>query len=146
MIGRGGQQRFLNIIRDGELKNCRVTMDDAKNAFTIFGKNLHSIREGTTRSKIEHVPSNQRIPLPLAILAAHKTVTLCIDYMFVDKMVFFVTTSRNLYFTTIENITSRTMLSYCLPAIKNVTGLYKARGFKIETIHADEEFNFTRIK
>ena len=88
MIGRGGQQRFLHIIRDGELKNCPVTMDDAKNAFTIFGKNLHSIRGGTTRSKTEHVPSNQRIPLPLDILKAHKTVTLCIDYMFVDKFFF----------------------------------------------------------
>jgi len=140
MIGRGGQQRFLNIIRDGELKNCPITIDDAKNAFKIFGKNLHSVRGGTTRSKTEHVPSNQRIPLPLPILAAHKNVTLCIDYMFVDKMVFFVTTSRNIHFTTIENITSRAMLSHCLPAIKNVTGLYKARGFKIETIHADEEF------
>ena len=44
---------------------------------------------------------------PLDILTAHKNVTLCIDYMFVDKMVFLVTTSRNLHFLTIENITSR---------------------------------------
>jgi len=51
-------------------------MDDAKNAFTIFGENLHSIRGGTTRSKTTHVPSNQRILLPLDILKAHKTVTL----------------------------------------------------------------------
>ena len=32
------------------------------------------------------------------------------------------------------------MLSHCLPAIKNVTGLYKARSFKVDTIYADKEF------
>ena len=88
MIGRGGQQRFLNIIRDGELKNCPVTMNDAKNAFIIFGKNLHSIRGGTIRSKTEHVPSNQLILSLLDILTAHNTVTLCIDYTLVEKLFF----------------------------------------------------------
>ena len=59
--------------------------------------------------------------------------------MFIDKIVFLVTTSRNLHYLTIENITSIAMLSHCLPAIKNVTGLYKARGFNVDTIHADKE-------
>ena len=58
MIGRGGHQRFLNIIRDGELKNCPVTIDDANNAMTIFRKYLNSIKGNTTRRKIQHVPSN----------------------------------------------------------------------------------------
>ena len=140
MIDHGGQQRFFKIIRERELKDCPVTMDDAKNVFTIFGTNLHSIRGRPTRTKTTHVPSNQRILLPLAIIQAHKNVTLCIDYMFFDKMVFLVTTSRNLHFITIENITSKGMQSHCLPAIKNVTGLYKARSFKLDAIHANEEF------
>lgn len=116
MIGCGGHQHFLKIIRDREVKKCLVTMDDAQNAFTIFEKNLNSIRGNTTRTKTDHVPSNKRIPLPLDITQAHKNVTL-IDYRSVDKMTFLVTTSRNLHFITIENITTRAIISHCRPGL-----------------------------
>ena len=140
MIGLGGQQCFIENIRDRKLKNCPVTIDDAKNAFRIFGRNLNSIRGITKRKKTEDVPSNQRILLPPDIAKAQKNVTLCIDYMFLDKMTFLVTISRNLHFITIANITTRAMQLHCLPAMKNVTGLYKAPSFTIDAIHVDEEF------
>ena len=36
------------------------------------------------------------------------------------------------------------MLTYCLSAFKNVHACYKARGFVIDTVHADEEFQSLR--
>ena len=34
----------------------------------------------------------------------------------------------------------RTILTHCFPALKNFNAIYKAWGFVIDTIHADEEF------
>ena len=78
--------------------------------------------------------------MPPKILAAHKQVTLCIDYFFIDGLTFFITVSRNIHFITVENVMERTILTHYLPALKNVHAIDKARGFVIDTINADEEF------
>jgi N-dimethylarginine dimethylaminohydrolase len=62
------------------------------------------------------------------------------DYFFIDKLVFFITVSRNIHFISVENVLEKTMITHCLPAFNNVNACYKARGFVIDTVHADDEF------
>ena len=118
MIGRTSHASFIKIIRDNLLKNCPITIADANIALSINGPNHNASRGKTTRQATEHVRSNQRTPLPPEILAAHKQVTLCVDYFFIDGLVFFITVSRNIHFITVENVTERTILTHCLHALK----------------------------
>jgi hypothetical protein len=140
MIGRPGHAFFIDIIRNRHGKNCPITEQDANIALDINGTNLAAIRGKTTRQATEHVQSDQRVPLPPEILAAHKKVCICMDYFFIDKLVFFITVSRNIHFISVENVLEKTMITHCLPAFNNVNACYKARGFVIDTVHADDEF------
>jgi hypothetical protein len=68
-------------------------------------------------------------------------VTVCFDIFFVDGFALIGTVSRNLHFITVEYIQNRTILKHALPCLKQVNNLYKACGFQITMMHADEEFS-----
>jgi hypothetical protein len=59
--------------------------------------------------------------------------------MFVNKLPFFITVSRNLHFGTVESIPNQ-QTSTVAAALKQVVGIYERRGFRIKTIEADPEF------
>jgi hypothetical protein len=59
--------------------------------------------------------------------------------MFVNKIPFLVTISRNIKFGTVEALKSR-KLKELLAAIKSVKRIYNLRGFKITSAHVDNEF------
>jgi hypothetical protein len=65
-------------------------------------------------------------------------VTLCIDIMFVNKIPFLVTISRNIKFGTVEAMKSRQHKAL-LTALKSVKRLYALRGFRIKQGHRDNE-------
>jgi hypothetical protein len=58
---------------------------------------------------------------------------------FVNRIPFFTSISRNIKFTTVENIPARTA-KQLVAAIKNVLAIYKNRGFCMETAMMDGEF------
>jgi hypothetical protein len=54
-LGRPSQDSFENIIHRGQILNNPITISDYRNALTIHGKNLGSIKGKTIRSKPHHV-------------------------------------------------------------------------------------------
>ena len=74
------------------------------------------------------------IPVPEAMLALHSSVTLCVDIVFVNSLIFLSSIYRKLKCisttTYIEGRKHKMLLSVLL---KNVS-LYKARGFKVEFV------------
>ena len=77
--------------------------------------------------------------MPKNILENNKKITLSIDIMFVNKILFVTTISRHIKFTTVEDIqkSTKSQLSEC---IKNVIAIYTQRGFKVEHALLDREF------
>ena len=73
------------------------------------------------------------------IMKLHQSVTLNIDIMFVNKVPFLITISSNLKFGTVEALLN-CQVSTIVEKLKNVTKLYGHRGFHVETIMADQEF------
>ena len=104
MIGRPLHAFFIEIIRNNLLKKFPITTADANIALSINGPNRDAIRGKTTIQATEHVQSNQRTPLPPEILSAHEQVTRCIDYLFIYRLVFFITVSRNIHFINVGNV------------------------------------------
>jgi hypothetical protein len=79
------------------------------------------------------------VAVPPDIINNNKYVTLSCDIMYVQQILFFITVSHNLHFMTIENIPNRkaqTLIACC----DNVFNLYNSRGFVIENVLMDMEF------
>ena len=102
-------------------RDCPVTRRDIEAAEHIFGPNLGSLKGKTTRQTPSHVP-DYIDPVPQDILIAHRTITICVDIMFVNQIPFLITISRNIKFITVEALSNRrsTTLSKALSSVVNL--------------------------
>ena len=73
------------------------------------------------------------------ILKHYGEVTLCVDFMYVNKVLLLVTLSRNIKFGTMEAVADRREATI-LKFIKGVVTLYRKAGFKVTTALMDGEF------
>jgi hypothetical protein len=73
-------------------------LQDIANAHTFFGPSLPCVRGKSVKSKPQRVESVY-ITIPAEILEQHKYVTIVADMMFVSRVPFFVTLSRDIRFT-----------------------------------------------
>ena len=83
------------------------------------------------------------VEVPEYIMKWHRDVTLCIDIFYINELPFFHTISRKLQFRTVEYIASEsheTLLS-CLQRVINI---YNKRGFNVEYVCADKQFESVR--
>jgi hypothetical protein len=129
---------FQDIISENLLPNCPIRRDDIIAADDIFGCNIGALKGKTVHTPGAHVDS--RIDgIPYEIKQRYGDVTLSIDIMFINKMPFFITKSRNFHFGTVEYITNR-QTPTVKSALQRVLGTYKRRGLKVTTIEADPEF------
>jgi hypothetical protein len=70
-------------------------------------------------------------------------VTIAADIMNVDWMQFLITTSRNIQFTTVDQLENKDSTTI-INSIERVVNLYKKRGFIVQTFLADNEFENLR--
>jgi hypothetical protein len=143
-IGRPDEATYQTILRRGQILNCPITPDDARQALVIYGQDVAALKGKTTRSTAApRVPTFEAVPIPAPILKFHRNITLCVDFLFVQGFPFYHTISRNIGFRTICAVTDRsrnTILRETNAAIK----LYQARGLDVRDIHADSEFECIR--
>ena len=66
-------------------------------------------------------------------------ITLCVDLMYMNKVLLLVTLSRNIKFGTMEAVTNQKEATL-LKCIKGVVSLYRKAGFKVTTALMDGEF------
>jgi hypothetical protein len=83
-----------------------VTKTDIKAANDIFGKNLGSLKGKTMWQSASHVSAGVDAVLP-EVLCAGRDVSVAIDIMFVNKICFFITLSRDIRFGTVKSIPNR---------------------------------------
>jgi hypothetical protein len=141
-IGRPSQATFLKILDRNLLPNCPITRRDAMNAELIFGPDIGSLKGKTVRK-----PSVPVLPilndLPLEIMSQYRDVTLVGDIFFVNKIMFFVTRSRHIQFSTVETIVNRKPETI-IKAFQNVFNIYRRRGFRITHLIVDGEYECLR--
>lgn len=144
LVGRPGYARFIIALKENHILNCPVTVEDARRAELIYGKDIAFLKGKTTASAAKpHVEDFIPTALPPDILTLHPTVTLCIDLFYVLGLGFHLSTSRNIHYLSCHAIADRTKsaLQECL---KKDLKLYQDRGFQPTAVHADGEFNTMR--
>jgi hypothetical protein len=130
-------QKYRDVILD-HLQDFKVTKADIDAAEQIFGSNVGSIKRKTVRHSADPV-----IPgingIPFEVMKLHGNITLTIDIMFVNKIPFFITKSQDIHFVTVKALPN-CQIATVNKVLQNVIALYKSRGFFIESILADHEF------
>ena len=142
IIGRPSTRTFLKIIENNLLPNCPVTRKDVVAAENIFGPDLGSLKGKTVRRSAERVEA-YTVDIPASLMSQYRQVTLAADIMFVNKIAFFVTISRNIKFGTVEMLLNQ-QNKMILAAIKQVIKIYKKRGFVVSTLLMDGQFDSLR--
>jgi len=82
---------------------------------------------------------NDYIEIPKELIQAQREVTLCMDGMKVNGQSFLTTISRNIMYRTAQWVKNQTAEVY-RDALIQVFRVYNTGGFKITTIHCDNEF------
>ena len=138
MVGRPSDKDFIQILKTSSLPNCPVSPRDVLITNELFGPDVGSLKGKTTRRAPPIVDSPVSVDLT-TILKHYREVTLCVDFMYVNKVPLLVTLSRNIKFGTMEAVADRKEATI-LKCIKGVVTLYRKAGFTVTTALMDGEF------
>ena len=119
--------RHISNIAISHLRNCPVTKEDVQAADDIFGPNLGSLKGKTVWCPKKHVQAGSSA-VTQCILEIHRDMALSVDIMFMNKIPFLVTSSRNICFNMVESlpICQVGTIATCL---KKMTRLYITKVF-----------------
>ena len=120
------------------IHNNPITTEDVDVAQQIFGLDIGALKGKTVR-KTPLPVSKDYIEIPQELISSQKEVTLCIDGIKVNGLLFLTTISKNLHYRTAQYIDSRATKNY-VSAIKDIIQIYNCAGFKITKIRGDNEF------
>ena len=120
------------------IKDCPVTLEDTNVAKSIWGKDIAALKGKTTRSKPDPV-AKDFVKVPKELMKLHKHVFLTADIFFVNKIPFFLSLSRKIYFTAATHLKSR-KVAEIFKAFKEIYVYYLQRNFRITVVHVDGEF------
>ncbi len=137
-LGTPSLNDFKVIVTNNSIKNLPITLDDVKLAEQIFGPDIGALKGKTTRQKPTPVVSDY-IEIPPELIMNHHNIVLCMDGMKINGVPFLTTVSRNIMYRTVEWIPDQHSKSY-RSVLDNVFRIYNRAGFKITTIHCDNEF------
>ena len=99
----------------------------------IWGKSVPDLKLNTTRKKPIPV-AGDLVQVPGELLKLHKYVYLTADMWFVNSIPLFLTLSKKILFTAVDNISSR-KVDTIFKAFKEIYSYYMKSGFHITTLH-----------
>ena len=137
IVMRPGRQDMMEIAIT-HLRDCPVKRSNIAVAEDIFGTNLGALKGKTVWQPNPHVAMGVD-GVPPEIIKTHRSIILTMDIMFINKIAFFVMTSRNLKFRTVKVLPNR-QIPTIIQRLRSVIALYRHRGFEISPILADNEF------
>ena len=137
-VGRPSDKDLIKILKASSLLICPVTPRDVLIANKLFGPDVGALKGKTTRRGPPIVDSPVSVDTT-SILKYYGEFTLCVDLMYVNKVVLLVTLSRNIKFGTMEAVADRKEATL-LKCIKGVVSLCRKARFKVTTALMDGEF------
>jgi hypothetical protein len=142
LVGRPELKDFLRDIDGNNIKNCPITHQDAINADAILWAEAWVLSREKRPIKLQRVPGSTT-HMPKEIIQQYQAITLCIDIMFINKIPFLLSISRNIKFITGTALNNRKEKSI-VAALKEIHGIYRKRGVRITNVLGDGEFECTR--
>ena len=101
-LGFPGYQEFFRLLQKRYVIDCPITVDDAKLALHIYGPSSAMKKGKTTSKRSSPVMIENQVDLPLSIKERHKNITLGLDFMYVNGIMFLHSISRKFKFRTVD--------------------------------------------
>jgi len=136
-------QNFKHYVKNNMLKNCDIDVDDINRAEAIYGEAPAILQGKMVRPK--QVSKRVKFaPLPMDLPDEHRSVTLSVDILFVNKIPFLVCHGGPVNHLYVHRLRNRTK-SEIAKKLKIIKSKYSGRGFAINVVHGDNEFNHETI-
>ena len=141
-----GYKKFFWLIKDNRIKDCEITLDDAKRSLHLYGPEEAVVMGRTTRTKQSRIQEVKMVSLPQRIVTKHKEVHLFVDHMYVQGVPFLTTISKEYNFRTVEPLMHKHKANKndMVTAIQRIIKMYHVRGLTITQITSDNDFNCIR--
>ena len=130
------------MICSNQINNCPVKVQDSEVAQKVQSKNIASLQGNNTKKR--NIVARYQVNIPVGLINLHKEVFLTCNIFFVNKIPFFLTLSRKIYFTAANHLANRTVPKQ-FKAFKELYQYSLHIGFHITTMHADGEFGPLKI-
>ena len=85
---------FISTVTKRLVKNCPISVKDAKNALEIYGLSIASLKSKTVRRDSEVVVTDIVTTVSQRILDLYQAVTLYVDFFYFDGMCYFDSISQ----------------------------------------------------
>ena len=141
-LGYPSYQEFFRLVQKRYVIDCPITVDDIKLAIHIYGPSNAMKKGKTTSKRSSRTNIEDQIKLPISIKERNKNVTLGLDFMYVNGIMFLHSISRKFKFRTVEVFYGKRKLKAAetLVSINKIINVYKARGLNVIQIDVDMEF------
>jgi AAA ATPase containing von Willebrand factor type A (vWA) domain len=137
------QSKFEKIVSGNFVTNLPISLADVRRSEKIYGPAVPSIKGRTTRRQPEAVQDLVPVGIPREMYNEYKHTTLCLDFFYVNKLIVMHAISRKLQHRWVCFPESRSM-KHMKKNFDMLRRVYHSRGFRVVTVHADEEFEKIR--
>lgn len=125
------------------IKNSPITQRDVKLALDMLGRSKYAVQGKTTRTQPNAVPQQQIVELPQTVADYYRDVELAVDVMFVNKVPFLVSLSKNIHYVTANPLDNMKIVTL-EHTIGHILRKYAVQGFNVIVIHVDIQFKALR--
>ena len=126
------------IYQSNPIRNNPVIPEDADIPYYIWGKNVKSMVGKGTKKLTKHV-DDHKFKIPRELEKLKKLVLIVIDILFVNEIPFFLSLSRQIYFTGLSHLPDRSK-KQIFQDFKELFIFYIRHGFRITTVHYNGKF------
>lgn len=135
-----GTEEFIGYLKENLIKKSNVTSDDVSRCDTIYGPPVPILKGKMVQTNPTIHEKVKRAPVPTLIAERYKTVQLLIDIFYLNEETFLHTKSEKINYHTADHIETQT-LAVVKPILMHIVQKYAYRGFKVEEIQCDKEFD-----
>jgi hypothetical protein len=132
------QLDFDTTLRTKATKGCDVMLGNARIMWKIWGPSVIKMKGNSTRQTTTRKLSNI-VAVPREFISAQKSITVSVDFFFINKYVFLMMVSKNVCFTTTSHCSMRKVQHYWI-FLKEVLMMYYCRGLRVTIVRGDLEF------
>ena len=143
-LGFPGTSTMISYIRNNLICNTNVTIDDVCRGETVYGPLPQLLKGKCVDNGQLYLPPPNPVEVHPLILNQCLNLSLFVDHFYVNGLRFHLTHTEKLgFFTT--TFCERAGGAVTIQAFESVLALHTRRGFKITSIHGDNEFNSKKL-
>lgn len=147
-LGMPDYKKFFKMLEDNKIRDCPLTIDDAKRCLHIYGPEIAKMKGSKARLKPGKIKEYKTFQMPRSIIDNHGSDQLSMDYLYIQGMPFHHSITKSYKMRTIESLRGKAKPNSndIERMSKRAINIYHKRGVKVSQVNVDNEFEPLRDK